>query len=151
MRWFKHTFCYSAYSVLRIFEALQILFCKFLLKWGSIDEDVESSIILQAQKYYFAFQSRLIFFSNSHIHNIVSTFSNIGKSTLKMTTLVWRCPIQRWNTQHYFNFVERCKFERWGTKRFFNVALTLCDVAMSYQLKCNVEPTLKCSLGMGLY
>ena len=91
------------------------------------------------------------FFSNSHIHNIVSTFSDIEKSTLKMTTLVWRCPIQRWNTQHYFNFVERCKFQRWGTKRFFNVALTLCDVAISYQLKCNGEPTLKCSLGMGLY
>ena len=31
---------------------------------------------------------------------------------------------------------------------FFNVDLTLCDVATSYQPKNNVEPTLKCLLGV---
>ena len=34
----------------------------FLLKWGKIEEDFESSIFLEAQKYYFAFESRLNFF-----------------------------------------------------------------------------------------
>ena len=33
----------------------------------------------------------------------------------------------------------------------FNVDLTLCNVATSYQLKDNVEPTLKCLLGICLF
>ena len=35
-------------------------------------------------------------------------------------------------------------------QRCFNVDLALCDVAISYQPKSNVEPTLKCLLGMFL-
>ena len=48
---------------LRIFEALQIFFYKFLLKWGKIEEDFEASIFLEAKKNYFAFELKLkIFF-----------------------------------------------------------------------------------------
>ena len=53
---------FSIFDVLRIFEALQIFFYKFHLKWGKAEEDFESSIFLEAQKYYFAFESKLKFF-----------------------------------------------------------------------------------------
>ena len=68
---------FSIFDVLRIFEALQIFFYKFLLKWGKIEEDFESSIFLEAQKYYFAFESGLNFFSNGHIPNVLSTLPNV--------------------------------------------------------------------------
>ena len=109
----------SIFDVLRIFEALQILFYKFLLKWGKIEEDFESSIFLESQKYYFAFESRLIcfcFFLIGHIRNVVSTLSNVVQfnaeihnvvSTLLnvvdfnvdvrnvVSTLIWRCATPR--------------------------------------------------------
>ena len=104
---------FSIFDVLRIFEALQILFYKFLLKWGKIEEDFESSIFLESQKYYFAFESRL-FFWNGHIRNVVSTLPNVVKidvendnvvSTLsnivqfnveiQNSTLIWRCATSR--------------------------------------------------------
>ena len=62
-----------------MFKALQLFFHKFLFKWGKIEEDFESSIFLEAQKYYFAFESRLNFFSNGHICNVVSTLPNVVK------------------------------------------------------------------------
>ena len=43
-------------------------------------EDFESSIIFEAQKYYFVFESRLnLFFSNCGIRNFVSTLPNVVK------------------------------------------------------------------------
>ena len=38
---------------------------------GKSAEDFESNIFFEAQKYYFAFESTLIFFSNGYIPNIV--------------------------------------------------------------------------------
>ena len=124
-------FSYRTPPVAASVKTINLLFYKFLLKWGNIEEDFESSIILEAQKYYFAFESRL---------NWMIIFA----------TLFRRCPTlwnRRWKWQRCFNVVERCKCQRWWTQRCFNVALTLCDVATSYQPKCNIEPTLKCSLG----
>ena len=69
---------FSIFDVLRIYEALQIFFYKFLLKWGK-NGDFESTIFFEAEKYYFAFESRLDFFSNGHIRNVVSTLPNIVK------------------------------------------------------------------------
>ena len=106
---------FSIFDVLRIFEALQILFYKFLLKWGKIEEDFESSIFLESQKYYFAFESRLIcccFFWNGHIRNVVSTLSNIVQFNVEIHNLlnvvdfnvdvhnvvwalIWRCATSR--------------------------------------------------------
>ena len=63
VRWFKRTFFkFGKFDVLRIFEALQIFFYKFLLKWGKNEEDFESSIFFEAQKYYFVLNGGLIFF-----------------------------------------------------------------------------------------
>ena len=79
---------FSIFDVLRIFEALQIFFYKFLLKWGKIEEDFESSIYLEAQKYYFAFESRLNFFSNGHIRNVVTTLPNVVKIDVENDNVV---------------------------------------------------------------
>ena len=114
-------------------------------------KNVESSIFFEVQKYYFIFESRLIYFFQMVIFaTLVRRCPTLWKSTLNMTTLFRRCltlSVQRWKTQRCFNVVLHCKFQRWHTKRCFNVDLTLCDVATSYQPKNNVEPTLKCLLG----
>ena len=52
---------FSIFDVLGIFEALQIFFHKFLLKWGK-NKGFEYSIFFEGQKYYFVFESRLNFF-----------------------------------------------------------------------------------------
>ena len=116
-------------------RTLQILFYKFLIKWGKTEEDFESSILLESQKYYFAFESRLIFF-----------FFLKWSYSQRCFDVAQRCSIQPWNTQLFFNVAECCRFQRWRTQHF-NVDLTLCDVATSYQPKSNVKPTLKCLLG----
>ena len=56
-----------------------MFFYKFLLKWGKNEENFESSIFFEAQKYCFVFESRLIFFSNGHIRNVVLTLPNAVK------------------------------------------------------------------------
>ena len=46
---------------------------------GKNEKDCESSILFEAQKYYFVFESRLNLSSNGHIRNVVLTFSNVVK------------------------------------------------------------------------
>ena len=58
------------------------------LKMGKSEEDLESSIFLEAQKYYFVFESRLNFFSNGHICNVVSTLPNVVKINVEIQTVV---------------------------------------------------------------
>ena len=67
------------FDVLRIFEALQIFFYKFLLNWGKSQEDFEFSIFFEGQKYSFVFEWRLNFFSNGHIRSVVSTLPYVVK------------------------------------------------------------------------
>ena len=55
-------FTFSIFNVLRIFETLEIFFYKSLLKWGKNEKDFEPSILFEAQKYYFVFESKLNFF-----------------------------------------------------------------------------------------
>ena len=45
-------------------------------------------MFLEAQKYYFAFESRLIFFSNDHICNVVSTLLNVLKIDIENDNVV---------------------------------------------------------------
>ena len=85
------------------------------------------------------------FFSNGHIRNFVSTLPNVVNDDFENDNVVWTfCNVVQ------FKVAERCKFQFWRTQRCFNVALTLCDVATSYQPKSKVEPTLKCLLGREL-
>ena len=81
---------FSIFDVLRIFEALQIFFYKFLLKWGKIEEDFESSIFLESQNYYVAFESRLnfSFFWIDDICSVVSTLPNIAKIDVENDNVV---------------------------------------------------------------
>ena len=48
------------------------------LKWEK-NKDFESTIFFEAQKYYFVFESRVIFFPNGQIHNVVSTLPDVAK------------------------------------------------------------------------
>ena len=110
---------FSIFDVLRIFEALQIFFYKFLLKWGKIEEDFESSIFLEAQKLkniILLLNRGLTFFWNGHIRNVVSTLANVNQFNVEIhnvvskllnvvnfnvdvhnivSTLIWRCATSR--------------------------------------------------------
>ena len=65
-----------------------MFFYKFLLKWWKNEENVESSIFFETQKYYFVFESRLNFFSNGHIRNVVSTSPNVVKIDVENHNIV---------------------------------------------------------------
>ena len=78
---------FSIFDVLRIFEALQIFFYKFLLKWRKTEEDFESSIFFEAQKYYFVFELRLNFFSNGHVRNVL-TLSNVVQFNVEINNVL---------------------------------------------------------------
>ena len=74
-------------------------------KMGKSAEDFESSIFFEAQKYYFAFESTLIFFSNGYIpnivkidvenNNVVSMLLNVVNYNVDVhnvvSTMIWRC------------------------------------------------------------
>ena len=111
------------------------------------EEDFESRIFFEAQKDYFGFELRFIFFPNGHIHNVISTLPNVVKIDVENDNVVSTLSsVVQFNVEIH-NVVERCKFQLWRTQCCFNIDLTLCDVATSYQPKYNVEPTLKCTLG----
>ena len=92
VRWFKYNSCYSVYSMFfRIFEALQMFFYNFLLKWWKNEENFKSSIFSEAQKY-FVFEMRPKFFFQMVIFaTLFRCCPTLWKSTLKMTTLFRHC------------------------------------------------------------
>ena len=52
------------------------------------EEDFESSIFFEGQKYYFVFESRLNFFSNGHIRKVLSTFPSVVKIDVENNNVV---------------------------------------------------------------
>ena len=64
-----------------------MFFYNFLLEWLKNEENFESSIFFEAQKYYFVFESRLNFFSNGHIRNVVPTLTNVVKIDVEKVKL----------------------------------------------------------------
>ena len=52
------------------------------------EEDFESSIFFEGQKCCFVFESRLNFFSNGHIRNVLSTFPSVVKIDVENNNVV---------------------------------------------------------------
>ena len=55
---------------------------------GKNEEDFDSSVFSEAQKNYFVFYSKLNFFSNGHICNIVSMLTNVVKIDIENDNVV---------------------------------------------------------------
>ena len=138
---------FSIFDVLERFEALRMLFYKFLLKWGRNEKNFESSISFEVQKYYFVLNRGFIFFFkwlySQRCFDVVQLCENRRWKWHVVSTL---SNVAQFNVEKQYR-VQRCKFQRWRTQRCFNVDLTLWDVATLYQPKNNAKPTLKCLLG----
>ena len=55
---------------------------------GKNEENVESSTFFEAQKYYFVLKSRIDFFSNGHIRNVISTLPNVVRTDVENDNVV---------------------------------------------------------------
>ena len=80
---------------------------------------------------------RLIFFSNGHIYNVVSMLPNVVKIEVENDNVV----------STLFNVLQINVETDNVESTLFNIDLMLCNFAMSYQPKENVETMLKCLLG----
>ena len=79
------------------------------LKWGKMKKNIESNIFFEVQKYYFVFESRLIFFFQMVIFaTLFRHCPTLWKSTLKMKTFFRRCPTLFSSTLKNATF-----FQRW--------------------------------------
>ena len=80
---------FSIFDVLRFFEALEMFFYKFLLKWGKNEEKCWVQHIIWSSKILFCFWiEAYIFFSNGHIRNVVSTLPNVVKIDVENDNVV---------------------------------------------------------------
>ena len=70
---------FSIFDVLRIFEALQIFFYKFLLKWGKLKKVLSPAYSLKLKNIVLLLNLDLFFLKNGHICNVVSTSPNVVK------------------------------------------------------------------------
>ena len=110
---------FSIFHVLRIFEALQIFFYKFLLKWGKLKKILSPIYSLKLKNNVLLLNRGLTFFSNGHIRNVISTLPNVVKIDVEnnnvvsrllnvinfnvdvhniVLTLIWRCATSRRHT-----------------------------------------------------
>ena len=97
-----HFLIFSIFDVLRIFEALQMFFNKFLLKWGKN--------IIKLKNIILFLNRGLIFFSNGHIRNVVSKLPNVAKINVENDNVVFTLSnVVQFNLERH-NVVQRCKF-----------------------------------------
>ena len=79
---------FSIFDVLRIFEALQIFFYKFLLKWGKMKKILSPAYSLKVKNVILFLNRDLIFFSNGHIRNVVSKLPSVVKIDVENDSVV---------------------------------------------------------------
>ena len=79
---------FSIFDVLRIFEALQIFFYKFLLKWGKMKKILSPAYSLKLKNIILFLNRDLIFFSNGHIRNVVSKLPSVVKIDVENDSVV---------------------------------------------------------------
>ena len=103
---------FSTFNVLRIFEALQIFFYNFLLKWVKMKTILSPVYSLNLKNIILFFNRGLIFFSNGHIRNVVSTLPNVVKIDFENDNVVSTLSnVVQFNVEKYnvvstlFNFV----------------------------------------------
>ena len=65
------------FDVLRLFETPRMFFYNFLLKWVKMKKILSPAYSLKLKNIILFFNQSLIFFSNGHISNVVSTLSNV--------------------------------------------------------------------------
>ena len=79
---------FSIFYVLRTFEALQIFFYKFLLKWGKMKKILSPAYSLKVKNVILFLNRDLIFFSNGHIRNVVSKLPSVVKIDVENDSVV---------------------------------------------------------------
>ena len=79
---------FSIFNILRIFEALQIFFYKFLLKWGKMKKILSPAYSLKVKNVILFLNRDLIFFSNGHIRNVVSKLPSVVKIDVENDSVV---------------------------------------------------------------
>ena len=130
-------------DVLRIFGALEIFFYKCPLKIGKNMKKILSPVYSLKLNNIILFLNRsLVFFSNGHIRNVVSTLPTDVKidvendNVVSMLSNVVQFNVEIQNVVSILLNVVN-----------YNNDFTLCDGATSNQPKNNVEPTFKYLLG----
>ena len=98
------------FDVLSFFEALQMFFYKFLLKWGKMKKILSPTCTLK-------------------LKNII-LFLNWGLIFFFKWSYSQRCENRRWKWQRCFDVVLRCSIQRWKTQRCFK---------LFYVVKFNVD------------
>ena len=130
---------FSIFDVLRTYEALQIFFYKFLLKWGKLKKILSPAYFLKLKNIILFLNWGLTFFWNGHIRNVVSTLPNVVKidvendnvvSTLSnvvqfnveihnvFSTLIWRCATSRRHI-NLKSTLNRLWNVCWGLSKYF--------------------------------
>ena len=85
---------FSIFDILRIFEALQIFFYKFLLKWGKMKKILSPAYFLKLKNIILYLNRGSIFFQMVIFATLFRRCPTLWKSTLKLTTLFQRCSVQ---------------------------------------------------------
>ena len=139
---------FSIFDILRIFEALQRFFYKFLLKWGKLKKILSPAYSFKLKNNVLLLNRGLIFFSNGHIRNVVSTLPNVVKIDVKNDNVVSTLS----NVVQFKVVIHNIVSTLLNVVNFnvdvHNIVSTLVwrCVTSRRHINLNVEPTLKCLL-----